>query len=537
MSEQNQAEDKSSTTVKDTRKRELNVQRPWGVFAGLSIGAIVIVAIIWIGALFFSNIMVNQYARNHADHWSQALIQNLSDKHATFANQSLTINDKYTLKDFQKGTNIFRFSLMSQEGRVFWSSTYEQIGKVEKRPFIKSAISKGRPTALRTRFKASQIDGLTMQKHVNRSDENSLRDTIQIAVPVKNQGNNLGAIIINEDITSMVVWSKTKAQTAAFALSGTVLIIFVAIAALIWKYGTDRLKQTRALIAAKQKADDASQKAVTMADQLQVMNNDIIELNKELQANVKTLRETQEEVIRKGKMAQLGQLTATVAHDIRNPLGSVRTSAFLLRRKFADQHPAMAKPIERIEKGVERCDGIISELLDFARSKDLTRKEQSFDDWLVKLLREQSEQMPQEIAFECTLGVGDKAVSFDADSMSRAIINFLSNAAEAMVGKGADRPDPPTKAPMIKVASKLTDRGMEISVTDNGPGISPENIQKILDPLFTTKSFGVGLGLPAVEKIFEQHGGGMEISSEPGKGATFTGWFPLNQGKAENKVA
>jgi signal transduction histidine kinase len=98
-----------------------------------------------------------------------------------------------------------------------------------------------------------------------------------------------------------------------------------------------------------------------------------------------------------------------------------------------------------------------------------------------------------------------------------------------MVGKGDDASKFACANPTIVVATSLTARGVEISVTDNGPGIAEENIERILEPLFTTKSFGTGLGLPAVQKIMEQHGGGLDVKSKPGEGARFTAWMPLQR--------
>jgi signal transduction histidine kinase len=98
-----------------------------------------------------------------------------------------------------------------------------------------------------------------------------------------------------------------------------------------------------------------------------------------------------------------------------------------------------------------------------------------------------------------------------------------------MVGKGDDASKFACASPTIVVATQLTPRGVEISVTDNGPGIAEENIEKILEPLFTTKNFGTGLGLPAVQKIMEQHGGGLDVMSKPGEGARFTAWMPLQR--------
>ncbi len=117
--------------------------------------------------------------------------------------------------------------------------------------------------------------------------------------------------------------------------------------------------------------------------------------------------------------------------------------------------------------------------------------------------------------------------------MSRVVINLLSNASEALVGKGDDPAKFAVKTPEITVSTRLTARGIELSVADNGPGISAENRARIFEPLFTTKNFGTGLGLPAVEKIMEQHGGGIELASEIGRGAVFTVWWPEAQAQPE----
>ena len=126
-------------------------------------------------------------------------------------------------------------------------------------------------------------------------------------------------------------------------------------------------------------------------------------------------------------------------------------------------------------------------------------------------------------------GAGGRQFTVDSGKLQRALVNLLSNASEAMVGKGNDPSEFTTAEPKIIVSTALTERGVEINVIDNGPGISPENLNKIMQPLFTTKSFGVGLGLPAVEKILEQHGGGLEISSAQGSGTKMVAWFPVAQ--------
>lgn len=526
-----------SKVAKQTKSRRTN-SRPWMVFAALLIGFLSLSAISWLGAQNYVHNIAEINTKDFAQSWARQVINELGDKKKVFSNRTLRIKDKYALKDFQKGTTIFRVRLIGDDGRVFWSSKFEEAGIVEKRPVFDDQTRQGQISIVQLKMQAAQIERVsiisTTHNSIHDGDMTSPHDVAEVLLPIINDAKFVGAISMMFDNTDLYRRSKIMAtEIAQFSIAAFALV-FSIISIMIWSYGTSRIKQNQSLRRAKRKAENAKKDALEMAKKLQKMNDDVGNLNVELNKNMKIIRDTQNEVIRKGKLAQLGQLTATVAHDIRNPLGSIRTSAFLLRRKFATDAPTMEKPLARIEKGVERCDGIITQLLDFARSKDINLKTRNFDEWLVGLLREQAEQLPSELSYECTLGLADVEYPFDSDNLARAIINFLSNASEAMVGKGLDKPEEPTKNPTISITTTLTGRGIEISVSDNGPGIPAKIIEKILDPLFTTKSFGVGLGLPAVEKVFEQHNGGMEVHSEEGKGATFTGWIAVR--KPEEKI-
>jgi len=520
--------------AKKQKKAKLKTENslPWATFIALGIGAIILSAVTWFGAQYYGTQMARHYVQNDSRNWAELALDNLNNQERSFEMSKLSRGDQYILSDLYKGTNMYRVLFLNAQGDIFWSSRPNELGSFDNWKLFEKDLKAGRTVTKFENVNHEKIVALTLKSHdmlvksYIMKNHNSHTIT-KIAKPVFIDKEFVGSILMYRDITGIVVWMNYQAKQIAMFLASLIILIFAAIGALIWKYSVSRNKQNEQLRKAKAASDMAGQEAREMATQLQEMNADIADLNTELNANMKKLRETQDEVIRKGKMAQLGQLTATVAHDIRNPLGSIRTSTFLLRRKFSKDNPMMLKPLDRIEKGVSRCDGIITELLDFARTKDLNLKVQNFDDWLLNTVRETAEQLPESVSFECSLGLADKGINFDADSLTRAIVNFLTNASEAMVGKGNDLPANPTPNPTISVSSCITPRGVEISVSDNGPGISDENMKKILDPLFTTKSFGVGLGLPAVEKIFEKHQGGMEIISTEGQGATFTGWFPL----------
>lgn len=267
--------------------------------------------------------------------------------------------------------------------------------------------------------------------------------------------------------------------------------------------------------------------AEEMAGELQHMNNDMVHVNQMLAQNMQMLKDAQDELVKKGRMEQMGQLTATIAHELRNPLGAVRTSTFLLARRIKDKGLGVEAQLQRINTSITRCDDIITQLLDFSRSSKITARKEDLDQWLEKMLAEEAPKLPAAISIQCRLGTGGVPVAFDPSRLHRALTNLLDNASEALVGKGDDPSRFANPNPEIMVETWCEDNQAVIRVSDNGPGISAENLKRVTEPLFTTKSFGTGLGLPAVEQIVKQHGGTMEMHSELGKGASFTLRLPL----------
>jgi signal transduction histidine kinase len=270
--------------------------------------------------------------------------------------------------------------------------------------------------------------------------------------------------------------------------------------------------------------------------ELKRINEEILRLNRELASSMLQLKSAQDALVKKGRMEQMGQLTATIAHELRNPLGAVRTSAFLVERKIKDKGLGVEQQLQRINNGVTRCDAIITQLLDFSRTKKLDCKSEDLDQWLVRSVEEEARRLSSSIQVTCSLGLENRQVPFDPGRLQRAISNLISNAAEAMVGNG-DVPLPTQKGPpQITISTRMVGVWVEIEVADTGPGIADQVLDKIRDPLFTTKSFGTGLGIPAVEQIAAQHGGELEIMTDPGRGARFTLRLPL-VGVAEGAAA
>lgn len=259
--------------------------------------------------------------------------------------------------------------------------------------------------------------------------------------------------------------------------------------------------------------------------ELSTANDVITELNVELTNSIVQLRSAQDEIVRRGRMAQLGQLTATVAHEIRNPLGSIRTAAYLVEHRARGHNLGIERQIERINSAIHRCDTIITQLMDFMRSKSMTVETVKLDQWLNACIEAERHQIADCIHIEMDLDAGDEEVEIDAERMHRLVLNLVKNASEAMVGNGEYLKVREGEEPTIWISTAIDGDDAIVSVADNGPGIAADDIGKIVEPLFTTKSFGVGLGLTVVEEILHQHGGRLEIVSEPGDGAMFTARF------------
>lgn len=257
-------------------------------------------------------------------------------------------------------------------------------------------------------------------------------------------------------------------------------------------------------------------------------------LNEELEMRVedrtRELREAQAELIKKSRLATLGQLTATVSHELRNPLGAMRTSAYVLAKSLPDENEGALKAIARIDRGIARCDRIIDELLDFTRSTEIDRKAVAVDGWLRAVLSEMT--IPVGVKLETELQLGNLEAMLDSGRLRRAIINIVDNACQAITGQSDW--DTRTGAGIVHVSTGKINSDIEIRISDNGSGIPADIRGKIFEPLFSTKNFGVGLGLPTVRQILEHHGGTVTVESEPGAGALFRLAFPyVKPGKSQ----
>jgi signal transduction histidine kinase len=246
------------------------------------------------------------------------------------------------------------------------------------------------------------------------------------------------------------------------------------------------------------------------------------------------LAESQDLLRRKERLASLGHIAATVSHELRNPLGVVRASIYAIQERTLNKNLGLERTLERMERSIDRCVGIISDLLDFARMKELSREATVVDAWLGEFLAEQ--ELPSGITLRPQLASGAR-ISFDRERMERAVANLIANAAQALTDPQWDKPE--SKPLEITVTTRISGPFVEIAVADTGPGIGNDVLPKIFDPLFTTKNFGVGLGLPLVRQILQQHRGSVAFEAGTAGGAAFVLRLPLElaEGVAPGKAA
>jgi two-component system sensor histidine kinase HydH len=236
------------------------------------------------------------------------------------------------------------------------------------------------------------------------------------------------------------------------------------------------------------------------------------------QANLQ-LRQAEEAVRRSDRLAALGQLSAGLAHELRNPLGTIRASSEMLANNVSAENEVAREVSGFIATEVDRCNSLITRFLQFARPLQLKPEPADLAQTLDRAVEMVQREAPG-IAIYKNYEPEIRPFPFDAELLERVFYNLLLNAAQATVPGGA-----------VTVKTRAAAGAVEIAVIDRGVGIAPEQIGNIFNPFFTTKPTGVGLGLAIVSKIVDEHGGKIAVESEPGKGSVFRVLLPT--GRAE----
>jgi two-component system sensor histidine kinase HydH len=228
--------------------------------------------------------------------------------------------------------------------------------------------------------------------------------------------------------------------------------------------------------------------------------------------DLREVKRLQEEIRRKEKLAALGGLAAGVAHEIRNPLSSIKGIATYFGSKFS-KDSGDKETADVMVREVDRLNRVISELLEFARPTDLKHQPTNIYDLLVHAVQlVHQDARIKNIAIDLPERTDDVRLVIDPDRFSQCLLNLFLNAIQAMTEGG-------------RLSIRLIrheDDWVDIEISDTGKGIHAESLPQIFDPYYTTKTTGTGLGLAIVHKIIEAHQGRIRVRSMPGKGTTFT---------------
>lgn len=229
------------------------------------------------------------------------------------------------------------------------------------------------------------------------------------------------------------------------------------------------------------------------------------------------VRTLKKEVERTRRLAAVGRLAAGVAHEIRNPLSSIKGFATYFKERYSDMEEDRRTAGIMIQE-VDRLNRVIGQLLEFARPMVLDRKPVSpgvIVGHALKMI--EARAAGQGVGIESR--IHSEPLPMDADRMAQVMLNLLLNSLEAM-------PDGGTLSVTVDIDD--SNRYARFTVRDTGKGIASDDLTHVFDPYFTTKSSGTGLGLAVVHKIVESHGGEVHVESEKGKGTTFTVLLPLD---------
>ena len=254
-----------------------------------------------------------------------------------------------------------------------------------------------------------------------------------------------------------------------------------------------------------------------LAQELRVQSSKYQKVAEELAEANRNLREAEAAVRRSERLAALGQLSAGLAHELRNPLGTMRASAEMLTKYVAADNELAREMAGFIACEVDRTNSLVTRFLEFARPLKLKPAVVDITEVLDRAVALVERDAPRyHVTFYKNYSPDLAPFPLDAELMERVFYNLLLNAAQASAEEGA-----------ITVKTRAVDGTAEVAVIDRGPGVDPKIMEQIFNPFFTTKPDGVGLGLAIVSKIVDEHGGRITVESEPAKGTVFRVYLPV----------
>jgi signal transduction histidine kinase len=443
-----------------------------------------------------------------------------------------------------------------KEEDVLYAVIYDNLGKVlaesfSPDPIVKNVIHTSPPTK-------EEIDSFFTQPLIERSFKTkSAGEVIEVFAPIifyehiarrditllsnesLSKGFVIGVVRVGVTIERM---KEQVRKTSNFLILITigVILLGVAISAVFVKLllrpvnelslATKRIStgdlNYRVPVISADELGDLAESFNTMAqdlkdhvDELNKEKEDLITLkimleqrSHELEETLDKIQNIQGELLKSEKFATIGRLSATVAHELRNPLASLKNISYYLAKTGAVSDPKAQKMLEILSTDVMRANKIITDLLDYSRSKKLNKVSVPMEEFVKKAISNVT--LPENV--KITTDLENFTATIDPDRITQVLINLVANARDAMTDGG-----------QIDISCHKHDQKFEIKVADNGSGMNETTLAHLFDALFTTKLKGIGLGLAIVKEIIESHFGTITVQSELGVGTTFTIVMPI----------
>ena len=239
-------------------------------------------------------------------------------------------------------------------------------------------------------------------------------------------------------------------------------------------------------------------------------------LKEMVEDRTKKLKEVQEELIRKEKLAVLGQLSGGVGHELRNPLGVISNAAYFLKETLTDADKTTKEYLDIISQEVINAEKIVSSLLDLSRTKPSERTEVAVSELILKIL--DKKHSPKDIKVTTNIPKDINYIFVDSSQISQVLTNLITNAYQAMADGGS-----------LTINVREHKNKVHIDIIDTGCGIPKKDMEKIFEPLYTTKARGIGLGLSVSKNLVEANNGSIKAESTKGKGSTITVILPTKE--------
>jgi two-component system, NtrC family, sensor histidine kinase HydH len=259
-------------------------------------------------------------------------------------------------------------------------------------------------------------------------------------------------------------------------------------------------------------------------------------LSETLEETNRQLQRAEADRLRSERLAALGQLSAGLAHEIRNPLNVIKGSAEMLAEKLKNSEPLARELAGYISSEVNRLNALVARFLDFARPSHLDLRPQKMDEIVERALESVATQSPDaHVRVERHYAHPLPEISADAQLCERIFVNLIQNAYQAMDTAGGEREN--ILRLSIGPETSSGRKGIGVTVADSGPGVPPELREQIFNPFFTSKTNGVGLGLALVAKFVDDHRGSIHLENDSKPGARFHVFLPYAADEADSTAS